>query len=418
MSTRPTVPFTSERPLDFKKDHSIWVDRETEGEALRRRLHGGKWVALLGQEGMGRTSFLHWLASPDGGAAPGTVPILLYLSSVRPDAPEGPIRGLATALRQGVKAGPFIPEATKAKFLQVLDDPEAGDIGSLNDLRRRLLGLAEQCSGGTLLWILDDADLADPVVRHVAFPVFRALHEDCLTHRHLSVRLILSGINKGPWLCESTEGASPLGNVLVESSMQPLEFRQVENLAVRVGKELGIRIESQAIGETLKLTSGVPAMIQKLLYDVFDYVDSHRIATITSAIVRICAGLLRSDSLDAELRDIAGRLSNLEVAMKSLTQIAESQRAAPSDDIISVLRGGLMPTGARKELGTPGEQYYQQHEETILREHPDKWVAVTAKGVIAAQTKDAELAEQLTELELHGQAPYIVFVRATKPEHQ
>lgn len=408
------VPYAFGRPLDFEKDQGIWVDRKVEREAVERRLATRKWVALLGREGMGRTSFLEWFRRRPTGVPEHTVPMMLCLPSIRPEAAGGPIKGLAIGLRQELETSNCVRKEVKNRLLELLQK-KVPTMGSPFDLQDLVLSLAERCPQRSCLLIIDDADLADESVRDVALPTLRALFTDLSRRTELNIGLIISGVERGPWLTAGVGGTSPLGNVVSDFPVQPLSVSQVEALAEHGREILGVRMESRAVEEAVRLTRGLPAEVQRLLYDIYDYAVRHDIGTITRALVMPRYNRLAAALPTADPRQVDERLSRLETIAERLAHVAELQvQSDPLRDLLAPLRAEDARAQAVREEGSPGERYYRKHRGEIQEQYPGEWIAVTATGVIAAQKADKDLADQLTEMDLRGQAPYIVFVEPTE----
>ncbi len=405
------IPFTFDRPLDPVGDRLVWVDRSEELQRVSRHLEKGRWVALFGEAGSGRTSFLHWAA--DRFLLPGGKPIALqiHLPAVQPGGPIPAVHQFIELLVSEVRGQPILDITTQNHLTQFIRNiPIPATFSAVGDV---VFALARYCHSGPVLLILDDGDLA---AEEVGKPLFRGLRAQRVKDpRGDRLGVIVCGEKPGSWMGDPRGPGSPLCNILADAYMDEFTVAQIRDLATKGGEGLGISVEHQAIDAVLRMTQGVPAVIQRILYQAFDYAQRHNTGTITCDLVEAVAawcGIREAPAPAAAIPSSAeDSVARFESAVQRLERAMESALVSdPLRTILEGMRGGPPREGVTVEQGLPGERFYHSKEATIRAEFAGKWIAVTSKGVIAHQEDGEELAEQMREMDLGGEVPFVVKV--------
>ena len=442
------VPYKYQNPL--AADEDIYIERRAQLDQAFRNLTGDRWVVVLGQPGMGRTTFLGALRKEylDRTKLAAAMLELPSLQRTYPNPLEGFARELRNALirsrNDGSQISPDVIDFMK-KHASELRTPVA--------LHEFLQQLVKRLPDQSLLLILDDADRAQDEARKDVFQVLRSFR-DCPS-REGKIQLVVSGARSSSlWQGSVLEDLSSPLTFAPEIELELFEPEDVHTLA-RIGSdELDIAIDEQAVNEIARLSGGVPLGVQRSLALVFEHAIAHNLDEITTSDVKDVAladtvDFSKAPALEAKtslLADVLERQQHAEFAIGRNTNILdrntrllerntklldELKLALLARDVEGIsapadlsqpknipdrnkepLQRPTLPTPAEDGIvapDTPGETYFLDNAEQIQRDYAEKWIAVVRSGVASHDSGFQRMMEAFNQRAV-DEAPYVVFV--------
>ena len=85
-------PFIFNRPLDSRRDAQLCLPRANETMEVGHNLSVNRWMALIGQAGMGKTTFV-WNLVQRCASERGTRPLVIPMTLIESKTPHDPVVG-------------------------------------------------------------------------------------------------------------------------------------------------------------------------------------------------------------------------------------------------------------------------------------------------------------------------------------
>ncbi|MBI2478319.1 MAG: hypothetical protein HYV60_06665 [Planctomycetia bacterium] len=311
--------YTYQMPLAPGAHKAICLPREKEVTHILNLFRQGRWVALFGRSGVGRTTLLNLIAERMGSKRWNVLPLIVNAAKVANSEKSNVFNAFVSECKvafERLHDDVAIRNQAVGKFIaghRTNDDSE-------QSFQQFVVTTAELASSHTLVLMLDNVDLIGRECRYFIFNTLGTLYR-LRVGKSWKIHFLLTGQDdEGDWLGPVYGGdlyagdsvTSPFRQYLAKAYLRPFGFEEMYDLAVRGQERFGIKIKPAAVSTIEKWTDGVPRQVQKLLYFTFQHAISEDLAAISAEDVANVAWEEYPEELlgSTPIRQIITRLSD------------------------------------------------------------------------------------------------------------